>query len=100
MTAASEKGNISFILIVTRLFNEYRSFHQIRNERKGGGLCISLRESYTYKQRSDLNINSDAIECLCIEILNKHSKDLLLNLSYRPAQRDTILFEKNLQDYC
>ena len=73
-------------------------FHQIRNECKGGGLYIFLRESYTYKLRSDLNINSDAIECLCIEILNKHSKNLILNLSYRPPQGDTILFEKNLQD--
>ena len=50
--------------------NGYRSFHQIRNERKGGRLCIFLRESYTYKLRSDLNINSDAVEWLCIEILN------------------------------
>ena len=50
--------------------NGYRSFHQIRNERKGA-LCIFLRESYTYKPRSDLNNNSDAIRCLRIEILNK-----------------------------
>ena len=51
---------------------------------------------YTYKQRSDLN--SDAAECLCIEILNRRSKNLILNLSYKPPQGDTILFEKNLQD--
>ena len=44
-----------------------------------------------------MNINSDAIECLCIEILNKHSKNLILNLSYRPPQGDTTLFEKHLQ---
>ena len=77
--------------------NGYRSFHQIRNERKGGRLCIFLFESYTYKLGPDLNINSDAIECLCIEILNKHSKNLILNLRYRTPQGDTILFEKNLQ---
>ena len=45
-----------------------------------------------------MNINSDAIECLCIEILNKHSKNVILNLSYRPPQGYTILFQKNLQD--
>ena len=45
-----------------------------------------------------MNINSDAIECLCIEILNKQSKNLILNLSYRPPQGDTTLFEKHLQD--
>ena len=68
------------------------------SERKGGGLYIFLRESYTYKVRSDLNINSGAIKCFCIEILNKHSKNFFLNLNYRPPQGDTILFEKNLQD--
>ena len=78
--------------------NGYRSFHQIRNECKGGGLCIFLRESYTCKLRSDFNINSDAIECVCIEILNKQSTNLILNLSYRPPQGDTPLFEKHLQD--
>ena len=45
-----------------------------------------------------MNINSDAIECLCIEILNKHSKNLILNLSYRPPQGDATFFEKRLQD--
>ena len=49
-----------------------RSFHQIRNAPKEEVLCILLRESYTYKPRSDLNITSDAIECLCIEVINKH----------------------------
>ena len=31
----------------TYKLNEYRSFHQIWYERKGGGLCIFLCESYT-----------------------------------------------------
>ena len=77
--------------------NGYRNFHQIRNERKGEGLCIFLRESHV-NLRSDLNTSSDAIECLCIEILNKHSKNLTLNLSYGPLQSDTSLFDKPLQD--
>ena len=62
------------------------------------GFVLFLCESYTYKLRSNLNIYSGAIECFCIEILNKHSKKLILNLSYSPPQGDTILFEKNLQD--
>ena len=64
---------------------------------KEEGSVFFLRESYTYKLRSDLNITSDAIECLCIGILNKHSKKLILNLSYRPPQGDKTLFEKHLQ---
>ena len=35
---------------------------------------------------------------LRIDILNKHSKKLILNLSYRPPQGDTILLDKNSQD--
>ena len=57
-----------------------------------------LRESCTYKLRSDLNITSDTIECLCIKIPNKHSKNLILYLNYTPPQRYTTLFEKHLQD--
>ena len=41
--------------------NECRSFHKIRNERRRRGLCIFLRESYTYKLGSDLNITSDDV---------------------------------------
>ena len=63
-----------------------------------GALCIFLRESYTYKLRSDLNITPDAIKCLCIEIISKHSKNLILNLSDRPLQGDTTLLEKHWED--
>ena len=52
----------------------YKSFHQTRDGRKGGGLCIFLRNTLSYKIRSDLNMNSDAIECLCLEISTKTSK--------------------------
>ena len=65
---------------------------------EGSGLCIFLRESYAYKLRSDLSITSDKVKYLYIEILNKHSKRLILNLSYRPSQGDTSLFEKHLED--
>lgn len=41
---------------------------------------------FTSKLRSDLNIISDAIEFLYIEILNKHSKKLVLDLGYRLLQ--------------
>ena len=37
-------------------------------------------------------------QCLCTKILNKHSKKIILNLSYKPPQGGTTLFEKHLQD--
>ena len=61
-------------------------FTKLGTSTKDEGSVFFLRESYTSKLRSDLNIIFDAIECLCIEILNKHSKNLVLNLSYTSPQ--------------
>ena len=46
-----------------------------------------------YLIRSDLNMNSDVIEYLCLEISTKTSKIILLSLNYRPPNGDTTLFE-------
>ena len=75
----------------------YKSFHQTRDGCKGGGLCIFLRNTLCYEIRSDLNINSDAIECLCLEILNKKSKNIKLRLNYRSLNGDATLFEKHMK---
>ena len=40
-------------------------------------------------------MNSDATECLCLEISTKTSKNLILSLNYRPPNGDTTLFEKH-----
>ena len=71
----------------------YKSFPQTRDGRKGGGLCIFLRSTLSYKIRSDLNMNSDAIECLCLEISTKTSKNIILSLNYRPPNGDATVWE-------
>ena len=59
----------------------YVSLHQTRkNRRGGGGLCIFLLESLSYKVRDDLAVNSSAIECLCVEVFNElqnHFKNII-----------------------
>ena len=42
-------------------------------------------------------MNSDAIECLCLEISTKTSKNLILSLNYRPPNGDSTLFEKHMK---
>ena len=42
-------------------------------------------------------MNSDAIECLCLEISTKTSKNLILSLNYWPPNGDTTLFEKHMK---
>ena len=59
----------------------YKSFYQTRDGRKGGGLCIFLLNTLSYKIRSDLNMNSDAFKCLCLEISTKKSKNIILSLN-------------------
>ena len=39
-------------------------------------------------------MNSDAIECLCLEISIKNSKNIVLGLNYQPLNGDTTLLEK------
>ena len=68
--------------------------HQVRNSRKGGVLCIFIRESLCYKLRKDLSINSEAIESLFIEISNKKASYLIFNAIYRPPTGDIKVFEQ------
>ena len=66
----------------------YVSLHQTRKNRRGEGLCIFLLESLSYKVRTDLAVNSSAMECLCVEVVNKNSKSIVLNLTCRPPNGD------------
>ena len=58
----------------------YYSFHPTREKNRGGGLCIFLQETYSYKSRKDLQVNSKEFECLCVEVENKNSKNIVVNL--------------------
>ena len=67
---------------------DYVSLQQTWKNRRGGGLCIFLLESFSCKVRDDLAVNSSSIECLCVEVFNKNSKSIVLNLTYRPPNGD------------
>ena len=47
-----------------------------------------MQETYSYKSRKDLQVNSKAFECLCAEVQNKKSTNIVLNLAYRPPNGD------------
>ena len=57
----------------------YKSIHQVRRAGKGGGIAVCLHESLTFNIRHDLSVNNANIEALCIEIINKKSKNILIN---------------------
>ena len=66
--------------------------------RRGGGLCIFLLKSLSYKFRDDLAVNSSAIECLRVEVFNKNSKSIVLNLTYRPSNGDPNELENHFKN--
>ena len=85
-----ESQNSNYIL------SGYNFFYQYRQYRRGGGVCLFVKESFYCKTRQDLSINCDAIESLCLEIINEKSKNIILNLTYRPPNSEVKEFEKYL----
>ena len=53
----------------------YNFFHQNRQYRRGGGVCLFVKESFCCKIRQNFSINCHAIEPLCLELTIKKSKN-------------------------
>ena len=60
-------------------------------------MCLFVKESLCCKTRQDLPINCGVTESLYLEITNKKSKNIILNLTYRPPNGDVREFEKHLE---
>ena len=74
--------------------NNYTSIFQARNgERNGGGTCIFVHDSLIFKKRPDLCVNNNDIESLSIEILNKNTKNIIVNVTYRQPAGNIEVFE-------
>ena len=50
--------------------------------------CVFIDNSLTFKLRSDLGTNSNDIESLAIEIINKKSKNVVISAQYRQPAGD------------
>jgi hypothetical protein len=76
----------------------YSVIYQMRSENKGGGgVCIFLHDSITFKQRHDLSCNTADCESLCIEVVNKTSKNILINVLYRQPAGKFKYFKDHLK---
>ena len=79
--------------------NNYTSIFQARNgDRNGGGTCIFIHDSLIFKKRSDLCVNNNDIESLSIEILNKYTKNIIVNVTYRQPAGNIKVFENCLNN--
>ena len=72
----------------------YTVLRQVRESGRGVGLSIFLQKETYFKPRTDLSINSNDVELLCIEIYHKTDKNILFRVMYRPPNGDMTVFEK------
>ena len=60
-----------------------KSFHQLRNNKRGGGISVFVSELYGCKKLSEACLTLDYIESLFLEIKYKN-KCIILGVIYRP----------------
>ena len=78
---------------------QYKSIHQVRRTGKGGGIAVFLHESLTFNVRHDLSVNNADIEALCVEIIKKKSKNIVINTQYLQSAGNFNEFEAYLNTY-
>ena len=79
--------------------NNYTSIHQARKgERNGGGTCIFIHNSLCFNERVDLCVNNNDMESLSVEIINKGTKNIIVNVTYRQPAGDMEVFEKSFKN--
>ena len=62
----------------------YNSIHQTRVIGKTGSrVTMFIHNISIYNIKPDLSINDNNIEALCIEIVNKDGKNILINIQHR-----------------
>ena len=65
----------------------------------GGGVVIFIHNTLIYNTKPDFSINNDNIKALCIEIVNRNGKNILINTQYRQPAGIYSKFEKYLKDF-
>ena len=59
--------------------------HQVREFARDGGLSIFVHKEVYFKTHTDLSINSNDVESLCIEIHHKNDKkNILFSVMFKP----------------
>ena len=79
----------------------YTMVSNYRTVRRGGGVCLYLRESINYTLRSDLDIMDDCLETKFVEIgrdVFGTSQDLVVGVIYRPPNTDLKQFNEKFVD--
>lgn len=86
-------GNVLSLANITG----YKSYHKVREGRRGGGVSIYINENISCKILDDYSISSDDIECLFIECQYRNVK-FLIGCIYRPPSGDCGLYMNHMDN--
>ena len=78
---------------------EYKSIHLTRPSRKGGGVSLYIHNNYDYVEKPNMNIMTELIECLFVEVMSqtrKHKRKILVGIVYRPPNTSINAFTEQL----
>ena len=78
------------------MLNGYNLEFKNRDKKRGGGVCLFIRDNIKYHVRDDLSQlkNPDFVESLFIEIEKPHSKNIVVGVMYRPPGQDLTAFNE------
>ena len=76
----------------------YNSIHQTRKNGIGGGVCIFILNSFTFRNSENLSVNDANCESLTIEIIKQKTKSIFITALYRPPNGNFDAFEKHLKN--
>ena len=51
------------------------SKHQVRSDRRGGGVSIYVHKTFDFRVRSDLSVNNKDIESISVEISSNKKRN-------------------------
>lgn len=66
-----------------------------RNNKKGGGVAVCIKDSLLYKRREDLDKSNEDIECVFIELdkgIFTYKRNVIIGVVYRPPDKDINVF--------
>lgn len=66
-----------------------------KHGRKGGGVCIYIRDTLSYKERHDLTANSQ-VEAVCVELVRSSADNIIVSCVYRPPKPNCSYYDKML----
>ena len=72
----------------------YAVLYQVRESGRGGGLNIFVQKEVYFEPRTDLSINSNDVESLCIETHHKKDKNILFSEKSKPEDKAQFIYKR------